>query len=244
MIDTIARNKIDALVIDPFVKSHKVSENDNNAIDAVATQWAAIADVTNCAIELLHHPRKTGGAEVTVEDGRGASALLSASRSARVLNKMTKQEADKAWIEQTTAWRYFRVDNGKASMAPPEHAAWYRLTSFVLDNGDEVGVATHWSWPDAFEGVTVHELRAAQKAVSEGGPWRANHQAAMWVGKPIAKVLNLDIDNKRDRQKIKTVPAAWIQNGMFVVVEVRSMPKDKTLFGITSASIIPQSARR
>ena len=30
-------------------------------MDAVATEWAHIADVTNCAIELLHHTRKTGG---------------------------------------------------------------------------------------------------------------------------------------------------------------------------------------
>ena len=119
VIEAIKTNQIDALVIDPFVKSHRVGENDNNAIDAVVSQWAAIADVTNCAIELLHHPRKTGGAEVTVEDGRGASALLSASRSARVLNRMSAQEAEDAGLEKATAWRHFRVDNGKASMAPP-----------------------------------------------------------------------------------------------------------------------------
>ena len=34
----------------------------NAAIDLVATQWAAIADVTDAAVELLHHPRKTGDA--------------------------------------------------------------------------------------------------------------------------------------------------------------------------------------
>ena len=130
MIATIRHNKIDVLIIDPFVKSHRVSENDNIAIDVVATQWAEIADMTDCAIELLHHPRKTGGAEITVEDGRGASALISASRSARVLNRMKKEDADEAGVEAAQAWRYFRVDNGKASMAPhPERADWYRLVS-------------------------------------------------------------------------------------------------------------------
>src|SRR5262249_6129082 len=69
VVDSIKRNKIDAMIVDPFVKSHKVSENDNIAIDSVATQWAQIADVTGAAIDVLHHPRKTGGAEVTVEDG-------------------------------------------------------------------------------------------------------------------------------------------------------------------------------
>jgi hypothetical protein len=219
VIEAIKTNQIDALVIDPFVKSHRVGENDNNAIDAVVSQWAAIADVTNCAIELLHHPRKTGGAEVTVEDGRGASALLSASRSARVLNRMSAQEAEDAGLEKATAWRHFRVDNGKASMAPPpEKAYWYRLASVTLSNGDDVGVATTWSWPDPFEGVTAHDLRAAQKEVSEGGPWRANSQADDWVGKPIAKALKLDIHKDGDKKKVRSLLKTWMKTGMFVEV--------------------------
>jgi hypothetical protein len=47
-------------------------------------------------IDLSHHARKTGGGEVTVEDGRGASALLAAVRSARSVNTMTRDEADTA----------------------------------------------------------------------------------------------------------------------------------------------------
>ena len=109
VIATIKANHIDVVVVDPFVKSHRVSENDNNAIDAVATLWAEIADVTNCAIELLHHPRKHGGADITIEDGRGASSLISASRSARVLNRMTKEDARRPasrWIKRgvTSEW--------------------------------------------------------------------------------------------------------------------------------------------
>ena len=67
----------------------------------MAKTWTGIADVTNTAIDLAHHTRKTGGAEVTVEDGRGAVALLNAVRSARVLNMMTEDEAAKAGV--TTA---------------------------------------------------------------------------------------------------------------------------------------------
>jgi hypothetical protein len=229
VIDEIRRRQIDVLIIDPFVKSHKVSENDNNAIDAVASKWGEIADVTNCSIELLHHPRKTGGAEVTVEDSRGAVALLNASRSARVLNKMTKQEADGAGLEQ--AWRYFRVDNGKANLAPPpERADWYKLESILLGNGDDVGVVTAWAWPNPFDGVTVQDLRLAQKAVSEGGPWRANVQAAEWVGRPIAKALKLNIHKVGDRKKVKSLLATWTQNGMFVPVEGKAENRRPTLF--------------
>jgi hypothetical protein len=231
MIDTIRRERLDVVTIDPFVKSHRVSENDNMAIDLIAQEWAAIADVTNCAIELLHHPRKTGGAEITVEDGRGASALLSASRSARVLNRITKAEAENAGLDQKEALRFFRVDNGKASMAPPpDRADWYRLASVELGNGDNVGVATTWSWPNPFEGVSVQDLRAAQRAVADGGPWRANPQADMWVGKPIAKALGIDITDKAGRTKVRALLATWTKNRMFVVIGGKTDDRHKTQF--------------
>jgi RecA-family ATPase len=57
--ELIARN-VDVLVIDPFVSSHGVNENDNSAIDAVAKTWARIAKRANCAIVLVHHSRKLG----------------------------------------------------------------------------------------------------------------------------------------------------------------------------------------
>jgi hypothetical protein len=65
--------------VDPFIKSHGVPENDNGAMDAVVTQWAQIADITGCSIELPHHSRKTNGAEVTVEAGRGAVSMIDAA---------------------------------------------------------------------------------------------------------------------------------------------------------------------
>jgi len=34
-------------------------------MDLVAKQWTAIADETNTAIELIHHTKKTGGADAT-----------------------------------------------------------------------------------------------------------------------------------------------------------------------------------
>jgi hypothetical protein len=232
IIAEINRKQIDVLIIDPFIKSHKVTENDNNAIDQVASVWAAIADICNCSVELSHHSRKTGGAEVTIEDMRGAIALVNASRSVRVLNKMTKDEAKNAFLEEATAWRYYRIDNGKANMAPPpESAQWYKLASVSLPNGDEVGAAIAWTWPNAFENVNPHNLRMAQQAVSEGGPWRANHQAKMWVGKPIAKALGLDA--VKDRKRIIAILNTWISNDMFVVVDGKGPRSSRSESGQT-----------
>ena len=141
----IAENKIDVLIVDPFVSSHRVSENDNGAIDAVVKTWAKIADTTGCAIDLVHHVRKTGGAEITAEDGRGASALVAAARSVRVLNVMTDDEAARAGVDNRRS--YFRVDNGKSNLAPPpDKSDWFRIVSQPLGNGgagpeDFVGVS-------------------------------------------------------------------------------------------------------
>ena len=242
VVETIEANRIDVAIIDPFVASHHVSENDNNAIERVAKTWAGIADKTHCSIDLVHHSRKTGGAEVTVEDGRGASALLSAARSARVLNQMTEDEAGKAGVDNRRL--FFRVDNGKANLAAPvDGADWYKLVSVDLGNGtppngidinryegDSVGVVTAWQWPDPFEDITTADLRAAQEAVSAGGPWRENCQAGDWVGKPIATALRLDLDNKAHAKKVAGLLKVWLANGMFVRVPGKDKKRMEKMF--------------
>ena len=48
----IEKNKIDVWIIDPFVRSHLVAENDNGKISAVCQEYSDIADITNSAGEL------------------------------------------------------------------------------------------------------------------------------------------------------------------------------------------------
>lgn len=215
VIETIRALRLDVVIIDPFVSSHRVTENDNNAIDLVAKRWGKIADVTNTAIELVHHTRKTNGNETTVEDGRGAVSLLNAARSARVLNAMSKDERERAGVKPSEA--YFRVENGKANLAPPsEGADWYQVASVDLGNGseyepsDNVGAVRRWKWPDPFDGVTAGDLYAVQKAI-EAGQWRESPQAKDWAGKAVADALGLDLDDKADRQKVKALLGTWIK---------------------------------
>ena len=228
VIATIKRDEIGLMTVDPFVASHRVIENDNPAIELVAAAWAEIADETGCAIELVHHARKTSGAEITVDDGRGGSALLAKVRSARVLNAMSKEDAERAGVEKRRL--YFRVTNGKANLAPPaEGSDWYRLGAVELGNGDSVGVVTPWQWPNALDGLSVSDLRKAQAAMADGR-WRENPQARDWVGFPIAKALGLDPSKKADRSKVSGALKIWTANRMFVVVEGEDVQRKKRSF--------------
>ncbi len=219
--------QIDVLVLDPFVSSHAVSENDNRAIDMVAKEWSRIADVCNCAINLVHHVRKTNGTEVTAESSRGAVSLIGAARSVVVYNRMTKEEGERAGIEPDKRGFYFRTQNDKANLAPPEAADWHRMNNVDLDNGDSVGVACSWQWPDSFDGVTSTHLKQVQSRVAEGR-WRKDVQAKNWVGKVIAEVC--DLDPKKDRPRIKDILKAWVETDMLREVEDEDEYRNSKIF--------------
>jgi hypothetical protein len=200
LISGIREHGIDVVTIDPFVSSHGVPENDNGAIDRVVKTWAHIAEVGNCSVELIHHVRKaSNGAsgDYTVDDARGAVALIGAVRSARVLNIMSKDDASRVDVSAEERFRYFRVDNGKSNMTPPlDKAVWRKLVSVDLGNGtneepsDNVGVATSWTMPGLFEGLTTLDLRKVQARIMVG-TWAESSQAGNWAGRAVAEALDL-----------------------------------------------------
>jgi hypothetical protein len=236
LVEALCSGKFDVLVLDPVVATHRVSENDNMAIDAVAKTIGRIAGKAHCAAEGVHHVRKTGGNEVTAEDSRGASALVAAARSVRVLNRMSEKEAELAGVADEMR-SYFRSEVDKANLTAPSKATWFRPVNVALGNGsnqgiddqDYVGVAIRWHWPDAFATVSISDLRAVQDRVAQGR-WRENVQAKDWVGKLVAEVLGLDISNKAHRARINTVLKAWIKSGALVVVEGEDANREKRSF--------------
>lgn len=218
LIAAIREYKIDVLMIDPFVSAHRVSENDNNAIDRVAKTFSRIAELTGCAISLVHHSRKTGGAQVTAEDARGASALISAARSVRVLNQMTATEAAQAGITGNPRL-YFSVENGKGNLAPPADARiWFKMTSVPLGNndglieGDFVGVAVPWEWTTASVSVSNATLRDVQDAIASGN-FRSSDRSNTWVGRVVGDILGLNVDEDKDKKRIKQLLKDWIKEG-------------------------------
>jgi hypothetical protein len=229
VVDTIIaqlkERAIDVLIIDPFVSCHRVTENDNNAIDAVTKEWARVADTANCAVELVHHVRK-GEQEITVESARGGGSFGDACRMVRVINRMTEQQAKDAGADNHRL--HFRTYLDKNNLAPPaDKSDWYKLVSVELGNGplgpnvgggDSIGVVTKWKWPDATEDLTGRDFDLVAAAI-RAGSWRADPQAKQWVGRAVAKALEYDLDNPADKAKVKQIIKYWIATEALVVVE-------------------------
>ncbi len=228
IIATLKERQIDVLILDPFVSSHAVSENDNRSIDMVAKEWARIADICNCSINLVHHVRKTNGTEATADSARGASSLIGAARSVVVYNRMTKEEGAEAGIKPEQVTFYFRTQNDKANLSPPEAAEWHRMNSYELANGDQVGVACPWEWPDAFAGVTTTKLMEVQRAVADA-EWRKDVRSGdKWVGNIIAQVLGMDPED--DRKRIGNILKQWLKNDVLREVEKEAGHRKTAVF--------------
>lgn len=231
IVSQIQANGIDVMVVDPFVSTHQVNENDNGAIDKVAKLWAQIADRTNCSIDVVHHLRKVADREATVEDARGAVALLGAARSVRVLNRMSEEQATAAGIPAEERFSYFNVHAGKVNLTKYSAAQdWRKLESVPLGNGrglskpqDHAGVVTEWKWPNAEE--VVGELDAEQianiKSTLAGGGYKAAAQGKPWAGEAIAYALGLDVDDKAAKRRVGSLLKALIAEGVLTIVEER-----------------------
>ncbi|MEH2504971.1 hypothetical protein V1290_003782 [Bradyrhizobium sp. AZCC 1578] len=227
MVRAIRKHKLDVVIIDPFVSSHGVPENDNGAIEVVAKKWAAIADKTNCAVQLSHHTRKTGGGPASIEDSRGASSLNYAARTRRAINTMTAAEAKGAGITDDRArLSYFKADTANSSMTKPTAANdWYRFESVNLMNGgpdeitgaplpgDSVGVVVAWEYKKLALELSADDAREAVTALEEGGPWRADKRADKWAGLAVAKAAGVDPTDDAVKAQIAALIEEWIKDG-------------------------------
>lgn len=235
MVAEIEQRKIDVVIVDPLVSTHEVPENDNGAMQRVAKAWTEVADRANCCVEVVHHIVKNAG-EATADSARGGGALKDKTRGMRVINAMTRGEADKAGVEDPSA--YFRIDHGKVNLIASGRSAWRRFASVSLGNGkgiiktgDEIGVAEPWQWPaadvlaeraaEARAAVVAdipEELLAGLKVRLASSDYKQSVQAKNWAGCLVAEIFGLDAS--ADREQIKDMLAAWIDAGELKVVEI------------------------
>ncbi len=209
----IEHDRIDVVILDPFISFHYLPENDTAAMDALVKRLGDIALRHLCCIELSHHVRKPtiGQVEITVYDARGAGAIVNAVRSCRVLNQMSQLAAEVAKINPDERTAYIRIDSGKRNMAPPEHARWCRLVNIEIDNGDRVQALEEWSYPAH---ATSDDDKTWLRVVLGNKPYRVSSQAEDWLGKPVATRFNRSVEVKGDIKWINKLLSRWQTEGM------------------------------
>lgn len=216
--DFIREHGIIHVVVDPFISTHEVSENDNPAINAAATLWVNIGHRTNNSIHLVHHAKKTNGAEVSEDSARGAKALTDKARITRFLQPMSEEQAKLYDINPANRFEYVRMNDGKVNLHKRSGLpTWFRLVGVPLGNGEEVQTCQPWTPPDSFDGVTAQDLMRVQAKVrtafDAGQPFRADPQASSYAGKVIAETLGLDWGEKTTKTKCKDLLRRWIGAG-------------------------------
>lgn len=218
---------IDVLIVDPFVSSHCVPENDNGAIDMVAKKLARVAVAANCAIVLAHHTSKLQDGAASAERARGASALVNAARSAVALNRMSESEAGEWDIPAGEARRYIKAYDDKNNRAPPAGSCcWFYLKSEALNNGglgglhpgDNMQVIVPWQPPKASIEFSEDDIARVQEAIADGN-WRESNQSPDWVGHAVASALGLDMQRPGTKKRIGQTVKKWLAQGYLQIEE-------------------------
>lgn len=226
MIQQVRAAGIGLIIVDPFVNSHELDENNNPHINAAARAWAEIANEADCAVLLVHHTRK-GAESGDIEGSRGAKALTDACRVGVTLTAMTAKEAEDFGIPDKDRRLHIRLDDGKANLAPPsDKARWFKLCNVHLQNGepgtpwhegDHVQAVETWEPPATFnhtpdelnrvlddiaDGMGKGQLYSTRKSGAGGGP--------RWVGNVLVRML--EIDEGPAGRIVKT----WLSSGLLV----------------------------
>ena len=180
------------LCVDPFIRTHRVEENNNNAIDTVVQCFARLANQNKCAVSIVHHTRKqpAGTGAGDMDTARGASALVSAARIATTITVMSDKEAKHLQIPLEDRHWYVRTDSAKGNMsAPAKNADWFKKISITLPNSDSVGTLEPAD-------LTENYMDAEALVDRDVREWHAKISAQFGVGlHPFSDVARWYMDN-------------------------------------------------
>jgi hypothetical protein len=222
--DKVKELQLDIVMIDPLIAVHTLPENDNAAASKIMRTLAnRIAKPSNSAIDVAHHtrkPGKDGDGTLTADDVRGAGAIVSSTRSTRVLIPMSKEEAKTFDVGPEDRLRFFRVEKGKANYARRGALYWIELVERPIPNGDNgtygdtVTVCVKWTPPDATAQVTPPVAAAIREEIGKGN-WRRDRRAgATWAGNLIGRRLGFDMGEKAQRNKASDILNWLISTGV------------------------------
>ena len=255
--DMLSMHKPKVVILDPFVSSHMVNENNNAQIDLVIKLLIQLCRDHQAALVAVHHTRKGAAEAGDVDSGRGASSLVNAARIAMTLRKMTEPEATGLNISDDDRRDFFRVDVGKSNMGQigtgSLHGAdWFRMRSQALGNtgvdprwpeGDHVQVIEPWTPPDAFTGLTNFRANEILTAINQGmdpepgrDPIRyrlAQHHKSVtsWAGLVIREHFK-GTDHEKSASQAQQILDLWVEAGFLTERSYRDPLQRKDRMGL------------
>jgi len=197
IIERVQAERIGLLIVDPFVETHEVDENNNAQIKAVAAMWREVARRADCAVVIVHHTGKPPSASPDAWTGslsasRGASSLAGVARIMRTLFAMSQSDADKFNLDPEERRLWVRLDDAKANLSLASGSArWFKRVSITIANGEEVGALVpgdpneQISKVDRSSEIEAALFEAIKAAWNAGAPLseqpRAKDRYAPWI---------------------------------------------------------------
>jgi hypothetical protein len=220
----IESHKIDLVGVDPLIKSHGAPENDNKAMDMIASVLAGTAQEYDCAADAAHHTHKGLSTPGNADNGRSASAIKDAARIVDTLTPMTEEEASLFGLGNEERRRLIRLDNAKVNLAPPAaDARWFKLIGIDLGNnnetyprGDNVQTVEPWKPPDLFAGLSTDNLNAILDEIDRGMEDGARYSHAPRATKRAAWKVILGHASEKTEKQARSIIATWVKNEVLV----------------------------
>jgi DNA polymerase I-like protein with 3'-5' exonuclease and polymerase domains len=218
LIRLVAEHRADVLSIDSLIRTHKVNENDNSAMQEVIECYEDVALPGRCAVHLWHHTRKPGGEKATIESARGASALIDACRAVRLMDKMSAKEHEELreiQPDMLPPGHYFRTFSGKRSFAPPaDQSDWFKIENLTLANNDNVGVVTPWRYPASQEAIAPELAKDIVAEIGRGMPNGQRFSASPGATRRQAWPIVQKHCPDKTRDQCRRIVADWIRRGL------------------------------
>jgi hypothetical protein len=235
--------RADVLIFDPLQDLSRSPET-NEVFRALGQRLRRFASTTRVSLGLIHHTRKVApGMAATIDDGRGGSALRGTARFNRILNAMSEDEGLKAGVESHR--HFFRIGDMESNLAPPSADVnrWFEKASVETPSGHHVGAIKPWKWPDAFDGISPQEaakVRAAIDGMAE--PPRADVRSSKWAGEVVGEILDIDVSEKRGKERVKTLISGWVKTDVLRITEGRDQRAGRDVNVIVAGANNPLSA--
>jgi hypothetical protein len=242
LVTLIRELKIDLVAIDPFVKSHGVGENDNNAIDAVCTMLANLADEFNIAVDFAHHARKGAAQPGDGSRSRGASSSNDAGRLMRTLTAMNEDEAKLFGLTAKERPAFIRYDDAKVNLTIKSgEATWFKLVGVHLGNcavnplyprGDHVQTVEPWTPPDIWKAPTATIQTILDEIDTAFEAEEAYSNAPNAKDRPAWKVVTKHLE--RTEPQAREMIREWVKNDVLTLDDYTDKADRKKRKGLKS----------